>query len=415
MQDLVEHAKERLRQEVRDLGTEYVLSVTDQDLCSYLEQNYRLDFPVLHEEKGEIVETEDVDVDVSWDRRRVFRPGTRPVVKGHRYTLAIPFDGNPDLFQYGTYMSGGADGEVHEDVHELRFYCEMASDSLTSEAVNSALQGQLRRVKEILGNVRSTVDQYNRDLPRMVHEHVAAVRARAEKSREVKSTLAFPLRKKDSPSHPVPILRKPLAVRPAPSPAKPEPHLELQQYDEIIAMLANMAASIERTPEAFAGQTEEFLRDQFLMVLNANFGGAATGETFNVDGKTDILIRSGGHNVFIAECKFWHGPEGLLDTISQLLGYLHWRDTKAAIIIFNRNKDFSAVLAKIPPTVAQHPSYVDQAEFSHEHGFRFRFRHNDDADRRMLVTIIAFDVPSETPVASEATSCPRTQGRRRRR
>jgi hypothetical protein len=34
---------------------------------------------------------------------------------------------------------------------------------------------------------------------------------------------------------------------------------------------------------------------------------------------------------------------------------LSWRDTKAAIILVNRNKGFSQVLAKIKETMAAHP------------------------------------------------------------
>ena len=37
--------------------------------------------------------------------------------------------------------------------------------------------------------------------------------------------------------------------------------------------------------------------------------GQATGETFNAAGKTDILLRIDGKNVFIGECKFWKGPK----------------------------------------------------------------------------------------------------------
>jgi hypothetical protein len=60
----------------------------------------------------------------------------------------------------------------------------------------------------------------------------------------------------------------------------------------------------------------------------------------SAQGKTDILIRIDGKNIFIAECKFWTGPKGFTETIDQLLGYLSWRDTKAAIVMFNRKKGF---------------------------------------------------------------------------
>lgn len=67
---------------------------------------------------------------------------------------------------------------------------------------------------------------------------------------------------------------------------------------------------------------EEDIRQQFLVQLNGHYEGQATGETFNYEGKTDILIRNQGKNIFIAECKFWSGAEALLDTITQILSYL---------------------------------------------------------------------------------------------
>jgi hypothetical protein len=99
---------------------------------------------------------------------------------------------------------------------------------------------------------------------------------------------------------------------------------------------------------------EEDLRQHFLVQLNGQFEGAASGETFNFSGKTDILIREKDRNIFIAECKFWIGGKNFLATITQLLNYLSWRDTKTAVLIFNRNKDFSGVLETIEATLTNH-------------------------------------------------------------
>ena len=74
------------------------------------------------------------------------------------------------------------------------------------------------------------------------------------------------------------------------------------------------------------------------MQLNGNYEGQAAGETFNYQGKTDILIRSGDRNIFIAERKFWNGPAKPTKTIDQLLGYLSWRDSKAAILNKRRSQ-----------------------------------------------------------------------------
>jgi hypothetical protein len=76
---------------------------------------------------------------------------------------------------------------------------------------------------------------------------------------------------------------------------------------------------------------KEDLRSHFLVQLNGAFHGQATGETFNFQGKTDILIRVDGKNIFIAECKFWKGEKSFPATLDQLLSHLSWRDTKTAV------------------------------------------------------------------------------------
>jgi hypothetical protein len=127
--------------------------------------------------------------------------------------------------------------------------------------------------------------------------------------------------------------------------------------------------------------------------LNGHFEGQATGETFNYQGKTDILIRSEGKNIFIGECKFWSGPKKLIETIDQLLGYSSWRDTKVAIIVFNRKKDFTKVLESIQVTSETHSNYKRQLESKSETIFRYIFAHKDDQNRELFLTIMAFDVP----------------------
>jgi hypothetical protein len=130
-----------------------------------------------------------------------------------------------------------------------------------------------------------------------------------------------------------------------------------------------------------------------LVALNSHYGGAVTGETFNYHGKTDILIRSGDRNIFIAECKFSSGPATVAQTIDQLLSYLSWRDSKAAILLFNRNKDFSKVLTEIPKLVTAHPNFQKDEARRGETQFRYSFRHKDDPARIIHLTMMLFDVP----------------------
>jgi hypothetical protein len=80
------------------------------------------------------------------------------------------------------------------------------------------------------------------------------------------------------------------------------------------------------------------IRDLLLFILNSNYQGAATGETFMGYGKTDILLRWRDRDAFIGECKYWGGSAKFTLAIEQLLGrYTIWRDTRVALILFIRN------------------------------------------------------------------------------
>jgi hypothetical protein len=166
-------------------------------------------------------------------------------------------------------------------------------------------------------------------------------------------------------------------------------------YDNILKILENMALVMERCPSAFSSLKEEDLRMHFLVQLNGLFAGNATGETFNYSGKTDILIRVGGRNIFIGECKFWAGPRKFAETIDQLLGYSSWRDTKTALLIFNKKKNFTRVLKEISSTIKRHPNLKRILGRRSETSFQYVFRHKNDNNRELLMTVLAFDVPYE--------------------
>jgi DNA-binding response OmpR family regulator len=167
----------------------------------------------------------------------------------------------------------------------------------------------------------------------------------------------------------------------------------IPEYEHILEIIQNMGQVMERNPQSFAETEEEDLRNHFLVQLNGRYAGNATGETFNYTGKTDILIRARDRNLFIAECKFWKGPKGLLETIDQLLSCANWRDTKTAILLFNRSTTFSYVLSKIPEIAEAHACFKRKIGIERETVFRYIFRRPDDPERELLLTILAFDVP----------------------
>ena len=84
--------------------------------------------------------------------------------------------------------------------------------------------------------------------------------------------------------------------------------------------------------------------------------------------------------------------------IDQLLSYLSWRDTKTALIVFNRNANFSEVLRTIQETVPTHPRFKLVSSPHNETSFRYVFGQPNDPNREMIITVMAFDVPTQTKV-----------------
>src|SRR5262249_49392131 len=136
---------------------------------------------------------------------------------------------------------------------------------------------------------------------------------------------------------------------------------------------------------------EEDLRWHFIMQLNAQYDGVS-GEAFNYQGKTDILVRMGNHNIFIAECKYWSGPKGLEDTLDQLFKYVTWRDTKTSIIKFVNRKNFAATVEEATRTMADHRLLVGQPRNEGETRFRYTLRHPDDTQRLITMTMLLFHI-----------------------
>jgi len=194
------------------------------------------------------------------------------------------------------------------------------------------------------------------------------------------------------------VQRKAKIVKPRPQatrePYRAEPSLDVHVFEEILQIVKSMAHVMERSPSAFNEMGEEDLRQHFLVQLNGQFEGDASGETFNYEGKTDILIRRDDRNAFIAECKFWKGPKSLTETIEQILSYLSWRDTKAAIILFVRNKNFSDVLAQVTSVVEAHSNHKKTLANVDETDFRFVFGQRDDPNREIHLAVLLFPVPT---------------------
>lgn len=65
------------------------------------------------------------------------------------------------------------------------------------------------------------------------------------------------------------------------------------------------------------------------------------------------------------------------------------------MLVFNRNADFSALLAKIRETVPKHTLFKRDLGASGETAFRYVFAQPSESNREIILTVLAFDIPMQ--------------------
>jgi hypothetical protein len=386
---VAESQKAKMLDEIRNLPEHQVLNTSIDDLCDYLLKKYRIDVPVL-DEPGIHVDSHDTQV----DRADMF--GDRYIASGTQIDVVVPFTGDGESFAIRptTASLNPPRAVVSGEILQM----SITGVDLNADQVRGQIQSALTEIQTHLDCLRSNAAALNNELKPLARTQVEQRRQKFLADRNLVAALGFPLKQRDDAprTYRAPEVRR--RINPTPPPAStapftPESTLSIEDYEHILSVMTDMALVMERSPSAFQTMGEQDLRQHFLVQLNGHYEGQATGETFNYSGKTDILIRNNGKNIFIAECKFWDGPKKLTATVDQLLSYLSWRDTKTAIVIFNRQKNFSRVLAEIVSTMKAHPNFKRDLGATSETSSRYVFAHEDDPNREIFITVLAFEVP----------------------
>jgi hypothetical protein len=331
---------------------------------------------------GIIRESREEDTMVNGSKRRVF------VVP-----LVIPFTGNSDLLSCIPQSSQGVPPSLDIGETELT-YSYLNKENLPAKQVDAHFRQVIANLEAWLTFPNMEARKFNEGMQYLVPKLLSERKKRLEEHSAFLEALSYPLQKVLPPAAlAFPLQRNEIIVMEATSRAERQYFLENSHYHSILDTLALMSEAMERSPHAFEKIDEESLRFFFLVWLNANYRGGATGETFNFTGKTDILITVEGKTVFIGECKFWKGPESLKDAIDQVLSYACWRDTKTAILLFNRGTTFSTILSKIVGIAREHSSYVRDLETDGLTEKSFILQHPNDESQELTLTVLAFDLP----------------------
>jgi hypothetical protein len=369
-----------------------LLNMNEVEYVEYLVQEYRVEPLVFLWDEVYVTDREE---QIPAERF----PNVFNVYAGKRYpkqviTYHVPFFGEHDLLKFtpSTRILWSTDVSASSEA----IYFDIINWHDNPDEIKREASGLLNNIRLQAGHVAQEVEQYNAQLAQAVLSTVQARKQEHLKQSNLLEGLGVPVRKsaRTPETFAVPSVKRRILVKPsAPDTAyAPEPTLDESLCTAILTICRDTGVEMERHPAIYADKDEETLRDHFIMVLSPHFD-SVTGETFNKRGKTDILVRHDSSNVFVAECKFWTGAKGFRKTIDQALGYLTWRDSKAAILLFVRNKELGPVLDQIVPAAEAHPCHVATAKPGGQGWCNFRFHLLEDPTRGVSLAVLCFHLP----------------------
>jgi hypothetical protein len=388
----------KLTSAIDSMNGDELLNTSTVDLMKHLVSEYQLDVPKIYPDDL-VVDQRETKIDVSQDRMRYIKDRSRPFyISGTSVDVELPFSGNKVGFDIQPSTSNYNNPRAQVGNGVLKF--SISGAGLTADGVKQEIDRTIASISQHLAWLENDARGYNASLESLATQAIERRKEKLLKDRSLLAGLGFKMKARPGAAETfaAPLVRqnirpavpKPVASR---APYKPEPTLADEDYEHVLKVLENMVQVMELSPGAFREIDEESLRTHFLVQLNGHFAGDATGETFNFEGKTDILIKASGRNIFIGECKFWTGEKGYIETLDQVLSYLSWRDTKAAVLMFSRNKDFSGVLEKIMSSTPKHPNFKKLIRQRSETSWTYLFGHKDDGNREISITVQAYNVP----------------------
>ncbi|MFB2659736.1 hypothetical protein [Shewanella mangrovisoli] len=393
---VIENRKEQALQAIKSQTDDYILNVNKAEYIEHLLSEYWLQPLEIYREQ----------LSVSVEERMILaerHPNSYWVESGRSYPrdvymFHLPFTGDSQLLKVRASTYSMSPPLIMVASQEVRF--EIINFNKEAHAIKSEADNVVSLIVSQNQYLTNDLAKFNDSLEALLSQAFDDRKNQLLKKHDVISALGIPVRKATgTPStFSVPAKRTPvISSKPKPEVTakgyKPEPTLDDAIYRQILKIIHDVGKQFERLPSTYAGKDEEHLRDHILLILEPNFEGSATGETFNKKGKTDILLRHENSNVFVAELKYWHGKKGYLETITQLLSYLTWRDSKAAVVMFVPNKELSMVLETIKNSTSEHPNHLGFVKEIEEGWYQFRFHINGDLNREVHIAVQAFHLP----------------------
>jgi hypothetical protein len=380
---------QNIRQEILSNGKDYILKVDEEEYIKYLVDKYSIEQLKILTESEHIGEPRKSR---EW-RKDMFGSDYESDV--FTFTVRYNFTGHPELFKVQPNPCTWSSYEILVNNSTVSFsfkifkqdpaeFQRAKSDCYSQAFAN--LPALNKNIVEITNNFEHTVRSLflqEKSKHKNENDFYSAINIKVNPN--TTSVFTAPtIKKKDIPQ---PNISNKIEFSSVPT-------MSQVMYYDILKVIYDSGKNMEKKPALYVNKDEEGLRDQFLFVLETRYVGiTATGETFNRSGKTDIILKfaDDGSNLFVAECKFWHGAIEFHKAISQLFDrYLTWSDSKVALIFFVQNQNFSNTIDTILDEAAKHPYFKKFTGKRGDSSFSYVFHLPQDKEKDVQLEIMAF-------------------------
>jgi hypothetical protein len=173
MYSVIEHQKEQAAKRVQEIDSGRLQRANEDELTAQIISEYRINVPVIQDEKIYVADHGEAQVDVSRDFNRHIIDRSSPFyVTGTKATIAIPFEGDCELFkvQPNTFTTTHPVGKVVGNEIHLT-YTQANPDS---EAIKRQYTKTVQQIKQYLDWQRSSAEEFNGQLESLVRERISA-------------------------------------------------------------------------------------------------------------------------------------------------------------------------------------------------------------------------------------------------
>jgi TIR domain-containing protein len=192
--DVIQHQQQMLKEEIEELDSSALNSVPGWELVHSLASKYKMEVPALAEENAYISHRE-AKVDVSRDPMRLIFDRSQPFyVKGVEITFSVPFRGDPNFFliRPTTFTVNPPRAEIAEN--EIQFvFTRLDNDA---QAARTEYERGLTSVKQHLGWLQASVEEFNRSIGPQVEGLVAQRQLKVSETAGMVASLGLPVKQK---------------------------------------------------------------------------------------------------------------------------------------------------------------------------------------------------------------------------